>query len=79
MCTTAAILAINRNGYGVMAIKAKGRSKVIRCVNVEMNDRTVVAFGAMFGAAIFAFAAGGNFLVFLALASMAILGTWDFG
>ena len=43
-----------------------------------MNDRLKVALGATFIAAIFAFGAGANFLVFLVLAAMAVLVTWDF-
>ena len=44
-----------------------------------MDGRLKVALGATLIAAIFAFGAGGNFLVFLVLATMAILVTWDFG
>ena len=44
-----------------------------------MDDRLKVALGATLIAAIFAFGAGGNFLVFLVLASMAVLVTWGFG
>ena len=44
-----------------------------------MDDRLKVALGATLIAAIFAFGAGGNWLVFLVLASMAVLVTWDFG
>ena len=44
-----------------------------------MNDRLKVALGATLIAAIFAFGAGGNWLVFLVLGSMAVLVTWDFG
>ena len=42
-----------------------------------MDDRLKVALGATLIAAIFAFGAGGNWLVFLVLASMAVLVTWD--
>ena len=44
-----------------------------------MDDRLKLALGATLIAAIFAFAVGGNWLVFLVLASMAVLVTWDFG
>ena len=44
-----------------------------------MDDRLKVALGAALIAAIFAFGAGGNWLVFLVLASMAVFVTWDFG
>ena len=44
-----------------------------------MDDRLKVALGATVTAAIFAFGADGNWLVFLALTSMAILATWEFG
>ena len=44
-----------------------------------MDDRLKVALVATLVAAIFAFGAGGNWLVFLVLAAMAILVTWDFG
>ena len=44
-----------------------------------MDDRLKVALGATLIAAIFAFGAGGNFLVFFVLASMAVLVTWGFG
>ena len=44
-----------------------------------MDDRLKVSLGATLIAAIFAFGAGGNWLVFLVLASMAVLVTWDFG
>ena len=43
-----------------------------------MDERLKVALGATV-AAIFAFGAGGNWLVFLVLTSMAILVTWEFG
>ena len=44
-----------------------------------MDDRLKVALGATLIAAIFAFGAGGNWLVFLVLASMAVLVSRDFG
>ena len=44
-----------------------------------MDDRLKVALGATLIAAIFAFGAGGNWLVFVVLAPMAVLVTWDFG
>ena len=44
-----------------------------------MDDRLKVAFGATVIAAIFAFGAGGNWLVFLVHTSMAILATCEFG
>ena len=44
-----------------------------------MDDRLKVALGATLIAAIFAFGAGGNWLLFLVFASMAVLVTWDFG
>ena len=44
-----------------------------------MDDRLKLALGATLIAAIFAFAVGGNWLVFLVLASMSVLVTWDFG
>ena len=44
-----------------------------------MDDRLKFALGATLIAAIFAFGAGGNWLVFLVLASMAVLVSWDFG
>ena len=44
-----------------------------------MDDRLKVALGATLVAAIFALGAGGNWSLFLVLASMAVLVTWDFG
>ena len=44
-----------------------------------MDDRLKVAVSTVLIAAIFAFAAGGNWLVFLVLTSMALLATWEFG
>ena len=44
-----------------------------------MDDRLKVALSARVIAAIFAFGAGGNWLVFLVLTSMAILVSWEFG
>ena len=44
-----------------------------------MDDRLKVALGATLIAAIFAFGAGGTWLLFLVFASMAVLVTWDFG
>ena len=44
-----------------------------------MDDRLKVALGATVIAAIFAFGAGGNFLVPLILAPMAVIVTWEFG
>ena len=44
-----------------------------------MDDRLKVALGTTVIAAIFDFGAGGNWLVFLVLTSMAILVTWEFG
>ena len=44
-----------------------------------MDDRLKVALGATVISAIFAFGAGGNWLFFLVLTSMAILVTWEFG
>ena len=43
-----------------------------------MDDRLKIALGATVIAAFFAFGAGGNFLVFLVFAAMAVLVTWDF-
>ena len=43
-----------------------------------MDDRLKVALGATLIAAIFAFGSGGNWLLFLVLASMAVLVSWDF-
>ena len=43
-----------------------------------MVDRLKLALGATLIAAIFAFGAGGNWLLFLVLASMAVLVSWDF-
>ena len=43
-----------------------------------MDDRLKVAVSAALIAAIF-FGAGGNWLVFLVLTSMALLVTWEFG
>ena len=44
-----------------------------------MDERLKIALGATVIAAIFAFGAGGNWLVILVLTSMAILVTWEFG
>ena len=44
-----------------------------------MDDRLKVAVGTVLIAAIFAFGAGVNWLVFLVLASLALLVTWEFG
>ena len=44
-----------------------------------MDDRLKVAASTVLIAAIFAFGAGGNWLVFLVLTSMALLVTWEFG
>ena len=44
-----------------------------------MDDRLKVPLGATLIAAIFAFGAGGNWLVFLVLAVMAVIVSWDFG
>jgi hypothetical protein len=44
-----------------------------------MDDRLKLALGATVIAAIFAFGACRNWLVFLVLTSMAILVTWEFG
>ena len=44
-----------------------------------MDDRLKVALGATVIAAIIAFGAGGNFLVFLVLAAMAVIVTWKVG
>ena len=43
-----------------------------------MDDRLKLALGATLIAAIFAFGAGWNWLLFLVLASMAVLVSWDF-
>ena len=43
-----------------------------------MDDHLKVALGATVIAAIFAFGAGGNWLVFLFLAAMAVIVTWEF-
>ena len=43
-----------------------------------MDDRLKVSLGATLIAVIFAFGAGGNWLLFLVLASMAVLVSWDF-
>ena len=43
-----------------------------------MGDRLKVALGETLIAAIFAFGAGGNWLLFLVLASKAVLVSWDF-
>ena len=44
-----------------------------------MDDRLKVAVSTVLIAAIFAFGAGGNWLVFLVLTSMELLVTWEFG
>ena len=44
-----------------------------------MDDRLKVALGPTLIAAVFAFGAGGNWLLFLVFACMAVLLTWDFG
>ena len=44
-----------------------------------MDDRLEVTVSAALITAIFAFGAGGNWLVFLVLTSMALLVTWQFG
>ena len=44
-----------------------------------MDERLKVAVSAVLIAAMFAFGAGGNWLVFLVLTSMAIIVTWEFG
>ena len=44
-----------------------------------MDDRLKLALGSTLIAAFFAFGAGGNWLLFLVFASMAVLVTWDFG
>ena len=43
-----------------------------------MDERLKIALGATVIAAIFAFGAGGNWLVFLLLAVMAVIVTWEF-
>ena len=43
-----------------------------------MDDRLKVAVSAVLIAAMFAFRAGGNWLVFLLLAAMAVIVTWEF-
>ena len=44
-----------------------------------MNDRLKVAVSAVLIAAMFAFVAGGNWLLLLLLAAMAVIVTWEFG
>ena len=44
-----------------------------------MDDRLKVAVSTVLTAGIFAFGAGGDWLVFLVLTSMALLVTWEFG
>ena len=44
-----------------------------------MDDRLKVAVSSVLIAAMFAFGAGGNWLLFLVLAGMAIIVTWEFG
>ena len=44
-----------------------------------MDDRLKVAVSAVLIAAIFVVGAGGNWLVFLLLATMAVIVTWEFG
>ena len=44
-----------------------------------MDDRLKVAVSAVLIAAMFVTAAGGNWMVFLFLTSMALLVTWEFG
>ena len=46
---------------------------------VMFDERIVKALGAMFIAAIVTIGTGGNYYLFLVLAAMAILVTWDFG
>ena len=43
-----------------------------------MDDRLKVAVSTVLIAAIFAFGAGGNWLVLLLLAAMAVIVTWEF-
>ena len=43
-----------------------------------MDNRLKVALGETVIAVIFAFGAGGNFLVFLFLAAIAVIVTWEF-
>ena len=43
-----------------------------------MDKRLKVAVSAVLIAAMFAFGAGGNLLVFLLLAAMAVIVTWEF-
>ena len=44
-----------------------------------MDDHLKVAVSTVLIAAIFAFGAGGNWLMFLFFASMAVIVTWEFG
>ena len=44
-----------------------------------MDDRLKVAVSAVLIVAMFVTAAGGNWMVFLVLTSMALLVTWEFG
>ena len=44
-----------------------------------MDERLKVAVSAVLIAAIFAFGAGGNWLMFLLFAGMAVIVTWEFG
>ena len=44
-----------------------------------MDDRLKVAVSAVLIAGMFAFGAGGNWLIFLLLAAMAVIMTWEFG
>ena len=44
-----------------------------------MDKRLKVTVSAVLIAAMFAFGAGGNWLVFLLLAAMAVIVTWEFG
>ena len=43
-----------------------------------MDERLKVAVSAVLIAAMFAFGAGGNWLVFLLLAAMAVIVSWEF-
>ena len=45
---------------------------------LQMDERLKVAVSAVLIAAMFAFGAGGNLLVFLLLAAMAVILTWEF-
>ena len=47
-------------------------------LNLQMDERLKVAVSAVLIAAMFAFGAGGDWLVFLLLAAMAVIVTWEF-